>query len=394
MKFQHLYAQSLPELVCPATGESQPEPQIIALNEDLIAGLGWDVGYFRSDEGLRFLLGQSGAHAMAYSGHQFGHFSPVLGDGRALLLGNHREWELHAKGTGRTPFSRPGSDGRAGLGPMLKEYIISEALFHLGVPTTRTLAVISTGRTIMRERPIPGAVMVRVARSHVRVGTFQYAAMHNQVRKLADFAISHLYPGANYQDFFRQVVAVSVTTVAKWQKLGFIHGVMNTDNTAISGESIDFGPCAFMQTYDPDTVFSSIDSTGRYRFGQQPHVLGWNLARFIETLLPLLDDDADAAYSIATELATEFPQTMSTALAREGVRPVEGDITLANHRSDPNAPVTVPRNIPVHNALKAAENGDLGHFFELLEAVRHPYDFHPELSVPVNDEGFVTFCGT
>ena len=265
---------------------------------------------------------------MAYSGHQFGGYSPRLGDGRALLLGEvldahgHRR-DLHLKGSGRTPFAR-GGDGKAVVGPMLREYIIGEAMHALGIPTSRALAVVATGEQVARERLLPGAVLTRVAASHIRVGTFQYAAANGGealVRRLADYAIARHHPDVAeahdpYLTFFERVLGAQAELVAQWMLVGFIHGVMNTDNMAVSGETIDYGPCAFMDAYDPATVFSSIDQFGRYAYGNQPAIAQWNLARLAETLLPLIDPDTDAAIAKATEVLNTFPDRYRRAWAR------------------------------------------------------------------------------
>jgi uncharacterized protein YdiU (UPF0061 family) len=282
-------------------------PRLLALNEELAAELGADPQALRAPDGVAVLAGNAvpeGASpvAQAYSGHQFGGFSPRLGDGRALLLGevldaHGRRRDLHLKGSGRTPFAR-GGDGKAAVGPMLREYVIGEAMHALGIPTTRALAVVATGQPVVRERMLPGAVLTRVAASHIRVGTFQYAAAHQDptlVRRLADHAIARHHPQAleaeqPYLAFLEAVVEAQAALVARWMLVGFIHGVMNTDNMAISGETIDYGPCAFMDAFDPATVFSSIDHGGRYAYGNQPQVAQWNLARLAETLLPLLDE--------------------------------------------------------------------------------------------------------
>ena len=388
MILEHTYAQALPDMVKEAAGEQQPDPKLLVFNEELASELG-------IEPDLDFFLGHAGnAHAMAYSGHQFGQLSPVLGDGRALLLGEVKGFDIHAKGIGPTPFSRPGSDGRGAIGPMLREYLMSEAMHALGVPTTRGLAVISTGRKIQRDRVVPAAIMVRVASSHIRVGTMQYAAMTDQVKQLADYAIERHYPGSTYEDLFRAVMQEQAKTVAKWQRLGFIHGVMNTDNTTLSGETIDYGPCAFMENFDPNTFFSSIDTQGRYRFGNQPNILGWNLARLAETLVPLFDDDPNTAIDIANNTMAEFTDIMNDALEAEDAIELDGDVTEENHKRDPNSPVTIPRNIPLDSALKQATDGDLTYFFELLEAVKKPQEYHPDLSHPGDLEGFMTFCGT
>jgi len=256
--------------------------------------------------------------AMAYAGHQFGHFVPQLGDGRAIMLGESRDRagvlrDIQLKGSGRTPYSRNG-DGRAALGPVLREYLVSEAMHALGIPTTRSLAAVTTGETVQREATIPGAILTRVAASHVRVGTFEYFAARGDVagtRILADYVIERHYPDcardkSPYLRLLEQVVSRQASLIAAWMNVGFIHGVMNTDNMTVSGETIDFGPCAFMDTYDPATVFSSIDESGRYSYGNQPHAAAWNLARFAETLLPLIDSDAQRAIDAATEALSRF----------------------------------------------------------------------------------------
>ncbi len=257
--------------------------------------------------------------AQAYAGHQFGGYSPRLGDGRALLLGevldvHGRRRDLHLKGSGRTPFAR-GGDGLAAVGPMLREYVVGEAMHALGIPTTRALAVVATGDEVVRDTMLPGAVLVRVAASHIRVGTFQYAARVGEpelVRRLADYAIARHHPGAldadnPYLAVFEAVVDAQASLIARWMLVGFIHGVMNTDNMTISGETIDYGPCAFMDAYDPATVFSSIDVAGRYAYGNQPQIAQWNLARLAETLLALLDADPDAAVEAAGAVLESFP---------------------------------------------------------------------------------------
>ena len=294
------------------------------LNGPLAAELGLDEHDLRTAEGVALLVGNetpTGATpiAMAYAGHQFGGFSPRLGDGRALLLGELVDRtgfrrDLHLKGSGRTPFAR-GGDGKAAVGPMMREYVISEAMYALGIPTTRSLAVVATGDEIARETLLPGAILVRVAASHLRVGTFQYAAGHEDaglLQRLADYTIARHYPQVvdapnPYIAFFEAVSDAQASLIARWMNVGFIHGVMNTDNMTISGETIDYGPCAFMDAYDPATVFSSIDHGGRYAFGNQPAIAQWDLARLAETLLPLFDPDLDTSIELATSMLQAFP---------------------------------------------------------------------------------------
>lgn len=313
----------LPELffrVLDPTPVSSPE--LVVLNDQLAETLGLDAGALRSADGVAALAGNripGGAVpiAQAYAGHQFGHFT-MLGDGRALLLGEQitprgERLDVQLKGSGRTPFSR-GGDGRAALGPMLREYIISEAMHALGIPTTRSLAVVTTGEQVFRETALPGAVLTRVAASHLRVGTFEYAAQWggiDNLRALADYTLKRHFPAIEtgddrYLSLLREIIKHQASLIAKWQLVGFIHGVMNTDNMALSGETIDYGPCAFMDTYDPATVFSSIDVYGRYAYGNQPPIANWNLARLAETLLPLLYDDQEQAVKLANDALEEF----------------------------------------------------------------------------------------
>ncbi len=299
-------------------------PRLAALNEPLAAALGLNAAALRTEEGTAELAGNripQGAEpiAEAYAGHQFGYFT-MLGDGRAVLLGEQltpsgERFDIQLKGAGITPYSRQG-DGRAALGPMLREYIVSEAMHGLGIPTTRSLAVVSTGQPVIREEELDGAILTRVAASHLRVGTFQYAAARGSVedlRALADYAIARHYPETNgeaaegkYLRLLREVVERQAALIARWMLVGFIHGVMNTDNMSIAGETIDYGPCAFMDAYDAGTVFSSIDRQGRYAYGNQPYIAAWNLARFAESLLPLLDADEDAAVKRAEEAIAAF----------------------------------------------------------------------------------------
>jgi serine/tyrosine/threonine adenylyltransferase len=443
----------LAAMALPWQAEQAPEPRLLALNEPLSIDLGLDPEWLRSPAGLALLVGAElpdGATpvAQAYAGHQFGGFVPRLGDGRALLLGELTDTEghlrdLHLKGSGRTPFAR-GGDGLAAVGPMLREYVISEAMHALGIPTTRALAVVATGRTVYRDTPLPGAVLARVASSHLRVGSFQYAAAAggaDLVRTLADHAIARHHPEAAeaeqpYVALLDAVIAAQASLIAKWMLVGFVHGVMNTDNMTISGETIDYGPCAFMEAYDPATVYSSIDHAGRYAYGNQPIVAEWNLARFAETLLPLIDDDQDRAIETAMRSLAAFRRQFDAgwsagmreklgltsevaddvleplrddllallqqshvdyttffrqlgAAARGDAEPVRGlFIDLAGFDGwltrwlahDPDAeamdrrnPIYIPRNHLVEEALAAATEGDLGPFERLLAAVREPF---------------------
>lgn len=382
------------------------EPRLVLLNETLAGRLGLDVDALRSDEGVEVFAGNrvpKGGEplAMAYAGHQFGGFT-MLGDGRAMLLGEHvtRDGErvdVQLKGSGPTPYSR-GGDGRAVLGPMLREYVISEAMYALGIPTTRGLAVATTGEPVFREGPLPGAVLTRVAAGHVRVGTFQFAAQWHgpeAVRTLADYTLDRHFPdivetssgpgdgtpdGARYLRFLEAVIELQVELIVRWQLVGFIHGVMNTDNMAVAGETIDYGPCAFMDVYDPETVFSSIDRQGRYAYGNQPSIAQWNLARFAETLLPLLDEDEHRAVEKAQEAITAFATSyrrrwldgmrakLGLAEAEEADRElVESLLALMErHEADYTntfRALTVERNAPslvTNGAAKGKDEADAG----------------------------------
>jgi uncharacterized protein YdiU (UPF0061 family) len=453
------FSRELPEMALRWQAEAAPDPRLLVLNEALATQLGIDPAWLRSSDGVGLLLGAlvpDGAApvAQAYAGHQFGGFVPRLGDGRALLLGElvdadgHRR-DLHLKGSGRTPFAR-GGDGLAAVGPMLREYVVSEAMHALAIPTTRSLAVVATGRPVQRETPLPGAVLARVASSHLRVGSFQYAANSGDLgllRRLADHAIARHHPAATqaehpYLALFEAVISAQAPLVAQWMLVGFVHGVMNTDNMTISGETIDYGPCAFMEAYDPVTVFSSIDYAGRYAYGNQPAVAEWNLARFAETLLPLFADDGETAVALATDSLGGFRRQYDAAwsagmraklglpdgvdgaiaeplvddlfallqqshvdytsffrhlgqAARGDAEPARGlfidlagfDDWLARWRAlgpDSDAmdrvnPIYIPRNHLVEEALAAATNGDLDPLDGLLTAVAAPYDERPGL---------------
>jgi uncharacterized protein YdiU (UPF0061 family) len=320
--FDNTYAR-LPEMFfAPATPAKVRAPRLAILNYELGDQLGLNFRGLPLESVAALFAGQrlpSGFRpiAQAYAGHQFGGFT-ILGDGRAILLCEQRTpsgalVDIQLKGAGRTQFSR-GGDGLAALGPMLREYIVSEAMAALGIPTTRSLAVVTTGEPVYRGSILKGAVLTRVAASHIRVGTFQYVAARNDpagLQVLADYSIDRHYPELTaapekYLEFLRAVLDRQASLIARWQLVGFIHGVMNTDNMAISGETIDYGPCAFMNAYDPATVFSSIDHAGRYAYGNQPAITQWNLARFAETLLPLIDPQQERAVAMATEVLGEF----------------------------------------------------------------------------------------
>jgi len=322
-RLEHSYAEQLPAIFhTEALPTPVREPQLVLLNLPLAAHLGLDADALASRAGADVLGGNAlpeGARpiAQAYAGHQFGHFT-ALGDGRAILLGEQRtpggaRLDVQLKGAGPTRYARRG-DGRAALGPMLREYVISEAMHRLGIPTTRSLAVVATGEPVYRERPLPGAVLTRIAASHIRVGTFEWAAAHRDhgaLMALADYTRGRHYPdlqhdGRPYLALFEAIVARQAALLAQWQLVGFIHGVMNTDNMAVSGETIDYGPCAFMDRYDPATVFSSIDHAGRYAYGNQPAIAQWNLTRLAEAMLPLLDPDAETAVALATAALERF----------------------------------------------------------------------------------------
>lgn len=327
-------------------------PKLILLNEALLNYLGLDKEALSHEAWGSIFSGNiipENAYpiAQAYAGHQFGHFT-LLGDGRAVLLGEQinpdgKRFDIQFKGSGQTPYSRRG-DGRAALGPMLREYIISEAMHALNIPTTRSLAVVVTGESIMRDELLPGAVLTRVAKSHIRVGTFQFASTLNDIQKLkvlADYTIDRHYPECKEKDnpylaFLNAVIETQASLVSQWMHVGFIHGVMNTDNMAISGETIDYGPCAFMDRYHPETLFSSIDRQGRYAYANQAPIAQWNLARFAETLLPLIDQDTDKSIELASQSMNSFSDLFQ-ALWLKGMRQKiglfdeeAGDIDLIN----------------------------------------------------------------
>ena len=430
-------------------------PQLVILNKELGKSLGLNNEFLESKEGVKILSGsetlEEGAYiAQAYGGHQFGYFS-MLGDGRALLIGeqitpSNKRYDIQLKGSGRTPYSR-GGDGRAVLGPMIREYIISEAMYNLNIPTTRSLAVVKTGEKVYRETVKEGAVLTRVASSHIRFGTFQYISQwgsKEQLKALADYSIKRHYPNIKddenkYINFLKEVIKAQASLVAKWQTVGFIHGVMNTDNMTISGETIDYGPCAFMDTYNPDTVFSSIDTSGRYSYKNQPKMLGWNLCRFAESLLPLLSDNQNEAVNIAQEAISTYNDIfynnwMSIMRSKLGLfneevldkaiiedllsimekykedytntfvslttgKNMDKDmfiseefknwykvwkerLTRQENSSDEinklmkeSNPYVIPRNHRVEEAIEAAEKGDLSVMINLIEVLSRPYEY-------------------
>lgn len=349
------YAQTLAEFCVPWQPAAAPAPKPVRLNCELAEELSADPDLLAGPEGLAMFAGNllpAGAKpvAQAYAGHQFGGFSPRLGDGRALLLGEvvdrqGRQRDIAFKGSGRTPFSRNG-DGKCALGPALREFLVGEAMHALGIPTTRALAVVATGDMVRRERALPGAVLTRIAASHLRVGTFEYVAVHHgpaAVHKLADYAIARHDPqlagrADRYLALLDAVAGRQAELVARWLGVGFIHGVMNTDNMTISGETIDYGPCAFLESYHPRTVYSSIDSQGRYAYGRQASIAQWNLARLAETLLPLIDTDMDRAIAAATAVIEAFPErhaacwltVMRAKLGIDDNGDTEADRTLAD----------------------------------------------------------------
>ena len=323
--FDNSYADNLNGFYTSCKSEFYPAVSLIKFNHSLATQLGFKFDGLDENEladifsGNQMLEGSTPI-AQIYAGHQFGHFSQQLGDGRALLLGEvvneqGKRFDIQLKGSGRTPYSR-GGDGKSALGPVLREYIMCEAMHALGIPTTRALAAVTTGEQVMRTEPLPGGVFTRIASSHIRVGTFQYFAAqqsHDKVKKLADYSIarhySHLQDADNpYLAFFTEVCEAQASLVAQWMLIGFIHGVMNTDNMTISGETIDYGPCAFMDYYEPDTVFSSIDKHGRYAYRNQPSIAQWNLARLAEAMLSLFGEDTEVTIPLVTEILEQFPE--------------------------------------------------------------------------------------
>ncbi len=457
--FDNTYARLPERFFTKQAPASVPDPKLIRVNVQLAECLGMDASWLQSPDGVAVLTGNAIAEgsepiAQAYAGHQFGGFVPQLGDGRALLLGevvgkDGKRYDVQLKGSGRTAFSR-GGDGKSALGPVLREYIVSEAMAALGVRSTRALAAVSTGQLVRRqEGAIPGGVFTRIAASHIRVGTFQYFLARNDVdalRVLADHVIARHYPSIaaapnRYAALLESVAMAQADLIAHWMSLGFIHGVMNTDNTAISGETIDFGPCAFMEAFHPKCVFSSIDARGRYAWGNQPEIGLWNLSRFAETLLPLLAEDQEEAIKMAEGVLSKYPErfgaqnlarfqkkfglpadvpetliseglellgtqdidftlffrNLTRVAAGEDVATVAAmfresesftwwfdrwrDATGSNPRvSDMRAanPILIPRNHRIEQAIQAGYAGDFAPFHRLVDALAHPYAEQPQ----------------
>ena len=443
-----------------------PDPQLLALNAALAQRLGLDPAWLSGPEGLAMLAGNAlpegaASIAQAYAGHQFGNLVPQLGDGRALMIGevvapDGARFDLQLKGSGPTPFSRQG-DGLAWLGPVLREYLDSEFMAAMGVPTTRALAAVATGGIVQRETALPGAVLTRVAASHIRVGTFEYFALRGDTEALAALTahvIARHFPQAEAPlQLLEAVIAAQAELIAQWMALGFIHGVMNTDNMAVSGETIDYGPAAFMDAYHPDTVFSSIDRRGRYAWAQQPQIAVWNLAQFASCLIPLMGPDEEKAVEEATRAVHSFPQIYQAAWARRfaakiGLAPSPKALDLVNRLLDLMAaqgadftrtfagladgrardeftdreafdawatdwraaqpdlaqmaatnPLRIPRNHRIEEAIQAAVTGDLAPFRRLDAALRAPFEARPEWDdlsrAPATSERVLrTFCGT
>ena len=444
--------------------ETQPNAELILFNEELAAFLGLehklDVDSLTAIYSGTTIPEHLTPIAMAYAGHQFGNFVPQLGDGRAVMLGditasNELRYDIQLKGSGQTRFSRAG-DGKSALGPVIREYVVSEAMFNLGIPTTRALAAVNTGETVYRQQPEPGGVFTRVARGHVRIGTFEFFAarqMNDEIKQLADYCIERLYPEAKhysnpYLAFFDLVSQNIMSLVAKWQGVGFIHGVMNTDNMSIAAETIDYGPCAFMDEFRADKVFSSIDQHGRYAFNQQPAIAQWNLSILASCLVPLIHDDEAQAIELLNEkmraLQEYFEaQWLTVFRAKFGLFNEEpedkalienflnhmqvqrqdytiGFRELLTDRSEQHAqrlerqeqsleeavalmtqsnPFIIPRNHQVEQAIQDANRGDFAHFKRLVSAYQKPYESNAEnmdLTLPPKASEVVTqtFCGT
>lgn len=467
--FDNSFSRLLPQMFTAQAPTPVRAPQMLAVNADLAAQLGIDADWVTSDGALRVLSGNvvpdgSAPLAQLYAGHQFGNWNPQLGDGRAVLLGevigtDGIRRDIQLKGSGRTPYSR-GGDGRAWLGPVLREYLVSEAMAAMGVPTTRALAAVATGEDVMRETALPGGILTRVARSHIRVGSFQVHAARQDIpalQALADHVIARHYPDADgIPALLSGVVAAQAQLIAHWMGLGFIHGVMNTDNMAVSGETIDYGPCAFMDAYNPAQVFSSIDRGSRYAYANQPGIAVWNLAQLATALIPLMPDQ-DAAIEDFTQRINRFSdlyqaawvQVFGAKIGLSDPQPADADLiqrlltlmaqdgadftnTFANlagphaqdQFTDRNAfaawvgdweqrrapdyaqimeranPQIIPRNHQIEAMITAATSGDMAPFHALLRAVTHPFDPLTAARAPfakpptMQEVVTATFCGT
>ncbi len=395
--FDNTYARLPARFFASVSPTKVRAPRVVKVNRELAAELGLDPDELASPDGAQVLSGNAlpaGAEpiALAYAGHQFGSFVPQLGDGRAILLGevvakDGRRFDIQLKGSGRTPFSR-GGDGRAALGPVLREYVVSEAMAALGVPTTRALAAVLTGDGVRRDEILPGAVLARVAASHIRVGTFQFFAVredHEALTALTSYALKRHYPdaagsGNDARALLERVSAAQASLVARWLGVGFVHGVMNTDNTAVSGETLDYGPCAFLDEYDPGKTFSSIDHHGRYAFANQPRIAQWNLTRLAETLLPLLSEDEEATVRIATEVLDAFPALFGAAhlrvlRAKLGLqREDEDDLALASDLLERMASSEVDFTVLFRSLCAAAE--DPAQDAHVAALFAHPGAYH------------------
>jgi len=472
--FDNTYS-SLPNiLLSKIRPEKVFKPKLIIKNDSLADELGLNFSNVNENELSLLFSGNAipedtETFAQAYAGHQFGHFT-MLGDGRAHILGEHitpnnKRFDIQFKGSGKTPYSRNG-DGKAALGPMLREYIISEAMFNLKIPTTRSLAVVTTGEKVLREKDLTGAILTRVARSHLRVGTFEFVAAQNDLKtmkKLIDYTIKRHFPSIIKDELpvlslLKNVMMCQIDLIVNWMRVGFIHGVMNTDNMSISGETIDYGPCAFMDIYNPNTVFSSIDLNGRYAFNNQPVIAQWNLLRFSECLLPFLNDNKNKAIKIAEDTINEFSDIfkkkwISMMCSKIGIEKnintdeklIKELLTLLEQNKidytlffsnlsnfkkpkiqafddwffqwhkrvdekkenrknisnlmQKNNPRIIPRNHMVEDSLKKAEMNDISNVIKLLRALKNPYqrneDFQEfEKEPPKTNEEYKTFCGT
>ncbi|API86987.1 protein adenylyltransferase SelO [Francisella uliginis] len=462
INFQHTYTGLSEEFFSKQSVYKYPNAKLLFLNEDLVNDLDMNFSKYDQKDLLNLLLGYGSKNpiSQAYAGHQFGNFT-MLGDGRAILIGEYQSpngdlFDFHLKGAGLTKFSR-GGDGKAALGPMLREYIVSESMHNLGIPTSRILAVISTGENIQRNNLEQGAIAVRVASSHIRVGTFQYAAMLGETysQELLNYTIDrHKIPCEDNKalGLLDYVIDKQTNLITEWERVGFIHGVMNTDNMTISGETIDYGPCAFMDTYDPETVFSSIDRNGRYAFANQASIAGWNIARLAESLLKLISSNEEEAIKLAQEKLQGYSEIYKTKWKKMFLNKLGLDNQIDNYDQvisnllvemfknkldytntfydlayanvenlkakglgywldslknldldysiiKKSNPIIIPRNHQVEKAIKSAEEGSFGNVYSLLDATKNPYEFSKikskYMAEPTDKEKVnFTFCGT